>query len=324
MDATPPQDTAPRGALRHRLAGPCDQSPLSGLLARWVQADCVVETAPGPPSACPPGLAGDVRFPNWLRGALGDALMDGASAEARAGRPCPWRPPCALDVLWGETGTVRRGVPIPRPFVVRVDEPAPGGLRITLSLFGFATDWMEDAAAALVRALRHGVGMGPDGARLPLEPGRRVIRTPGPPPLPTVRAAGADEATLSVRILTPLILRRKSTPVLDPLALLTSLSRRAEGFARWHDTALMVDGEALARAAAALTLEADGLAPPTTWSRTSARQPGRRIPASGVVGRLTLRGPGAALTAVAPLLALGGRVGAGGHAAQGQGRFEVL
>ncbi|KAA5603779.1 CRISPR system precrRNA processing endoribonuclease RAMP protein Cas6 [Roseospira marina] len=308
--------------LRQRLAEPVDSTTADDLLSRWFQADIIVRVGLGPPPGLIPGLITDPRLPGRLRGALGEALLAGASAEARRGEPCPWDPPCALDVLWGETGPVRRGVEIPRPFVVRVDPDPPDDARITLSLFGFATDWAEGVAEALVRALRAGVGSGVDGARLTLEPGRRDIVTPEPPTpvMPEVLGPGLGSVALDVR--TPLVLRRKSALVLDPLALLTSLSRRAEGFARWHDTALTVDGGALAETAAALTLDGQELRP-AGWTRGSARQPGRGIPVTGVVGRLVLRGPPEALARAGALLALGGRFGAGGHAAQGMGRYDI-
>lgn len=255
MEGSDARWTTRPNRLRQRLAAPLDHATADDLLARWFQADIVVRLGPG----LTPDRITDPRLPGRLRGALGDALLAGASAEARAEQPCPWDPPCALDVLWGETGTMRRGVEIPRPFVIRVDPDPPDGARVTLSLFGFATDWAEGVADALV---------------------------------------------------------------LDPLAMLTSLSRRAEGFARWHDTALTVDGDALAETASALTLDGQGLSP-AGWTRGSARQPGRGIPVTGVVGRLVLRGPPEALARAGALLALGSRFGAGGHAAQGMGRYDV-
>ncbi|MBB4285425.1 CRISPR system precrRNA processing endoribonuclease RAMP protein Cas6 [Roseospira goensis] len=318
MEGSDARWTTHPNRLRQRLAAPLDHATADDLLARWFQAEIVARLGPG----LSPDRITDPRLPGRLRGALGDALLEGASAEARAEQPCPWDPPCALDVLWGETGSVRRGVEIPRPFVIRVDPDPPDGGRVTLSLFGFATDWAEGVADALVRALRGGLGGGADGARLTLEPRHRAIVTPEPPApvMPEVVEPGLGVVALTVR--TPLVLRRRSALVLDPLALLTSLSRRAEGFARWHDTALTVDGDALAETASALTLDGQGLSP-AGWTRGSARQPGRSIPVTGVVGRLVLRGPPEALARAGALLALGSRFGAGGHAAQGMGRYDI-
>ncbi|SDF10078.1 CRISPR system precrRNA processing endoribonuclease RAMP protein Cas6 [Rhodospira trueperi] len=318
MEGAGARQTNNPNRLRQRLAEPIDHATADDLLARWFQADIVVCLGP----ALAPDRISDPRFPGRLRGALGEALLAGASAEARAEQPCPWDPPCALDVLWGKTGTVRRGVEIPRPFVIRVDPDPPEGARVTLSLFGFATDWAEGAADALVRALRGGIGGGADGTRLTLEPQHRTIITPEPPAPVMPEEVGPGLGAVALTVRTPLVLRRRSALVLDPLALLTGLSRRAEGFARWHDTALTVDGDALAETASALTLDGQGLSP-AGWTRSSARQPGRSIPVTGVVGRLVLRGPLAALARAGALLALGDRFGAGGHAAQGMGRYDI-
>jgi len=122
-----------------------------------VQADIMVRT--DHPAAAT--HAADPALPDRLRGMLGRALMEGASAEALACRPCPWQPPCALDLLFGDHGALLSGrLSMPRPFVLSV-EPFPQDnddrLTLRLSLFGFATDWAEAVAETLVRGLRGGV-----------------------------------------------------------------------------------------------------------------------------------------------------------------------
>jgi hypothetical protein len=77
--------------LARRLLAPAARTPLDRLAEHWVAAT-VEATVPGHGA-----LVGDLVLMNRVRRALGRMLMTGASAEAIAGKPCPWQPPCALD-----------------------------------------------------------------------------------------------------------------------------------------------------------------------------------------------------------------------------------
>lgn len=114
--------------LRHRLRAPQDTDTATSLRARWFQVDITLIIAPERPLS---GLTGaDIaalpQAADRLRGGIGRALMATASPQALADppQPCPWMPPCALDVMWGPMGRVRPGVEIPSPIVVRLD-PRP-------------------------------------------------------------------------------------------------------------------------------------------------------------------------------------------------------
>ena len=52
---------------------------------------------------------------NRVRGALGQALLEGASPAARQRHPCTWTPPCALDLLFRQRplGGLKAGAPPP-------------------------------------------------------------------------------------------------------------------------------------------------------------------------------------------------------------------
>lgn len=190
---------------------------------------------------------------------------------------------------------------------------------MTVCLFGLATDWAEAVADALVKAARGGVAL-PGPARVRWEPLARRQTNPDPPPLPSLSGDGPETVgRVDLMFTTPLVLRRGKALVLSPRALATSLSRRAEGMARWHDAHLLVDGDGLAAAAAAITLDGRAMTL-AQWVRTSSRQPGREIPVSGLVGPLRLAGPAWALETLAPLIALGTRFGAGSHPTLGLGR----
>jgi hypothetical protein len=313
-------------AVRDRLALPPLEGGYRDLLAGWFQSDVVLTIGP----RAPDDVAGDPAAANRIRGAWGRALMETASGPAIAGQPCPWSPPCALDVLFGEMGNVRRGVVLPKPYVVRVDSPCPGWLEVRLSLFGFAVDWLEAAGEALVRAFRHPLSL--DGrARRPYDPYARILEEDiipfasrvTPESLSTLMASTQDgEAAITLVFTTPFCPRRAGDWAFDPLALLTGLSRRSEGMARWHDARLRVSGDALSAAARALTLDVSAMAP-HQWVRPPNRGRDRGIPQGGLLGPCRLTGPAPALAEVLPLLVLGESFGAGSHTALGLGRYHL-
>ncbi|WP_413204161.1 CRISPR system precrRNA processing endoribonuclease RAMP protein Cas6 [Rhodospirillum sp. A1_3_36] len=314
-----PETSASPNPLRWRLGNPNRSVDSANLAREWFQSDIVLTLGPNAPDA----VAGDPAVADRIRGALGRTLMESASGEAISGRPCPWSPPCALDILWGETGQVRRGVPIPKPFLIRVDAPRPGWLEIRLSLFGFATDWAEGIGDALVRTFRNGVSLEGGPHRRPFDPCHRLVETPNPAPCPPPFARSDDVADVSLWFITPVIPRRGNRTALDPLALLTGLSRRAEGMARWHDAALEVQGQALGEAARALRVDPFGLRP-IAWTRPHTRNRSHDIPRSGFTGPYRLFGPSWALAEIQPLLTLGQAQGAGGHVALGLGQYRLI
>jgi hypothetical protein len=306
-------------ALRQRLTQPAHEVSIEALAAAWFQTDITLTLGP----SALPVWAGDPGIADRVRGALGRALMEGASAQALAEQPCTWDPPCSHDVLWNGKGSVRAGVDIPKPFRLSVWPSADAALCVTLSLFGVASDWAEPAAEALVRAFRGGLSLD-GGPRRGWEVVNRTIAAAPPlPPSPfPASSVTSREAGVVLAFHTPFAPRRGDQQALDPLALLTGLSRRAEGMARWHDAHLQVQGQALADAAAALSAD-------TTMLRSCPRlRPPNRgravgIPLDGQIGPYALTGPDDALAQVWPLLTLGTAFGAGSRTSLGYGGYHL-
>lgn len=293
-----------------RLAVPSAALGLDELPQRWFHADIVAVCAP-PRGWTAADLVGDPALPGRLRGAWGRQLLRTASLPAQQGKPCPWSPPCAYDPLFRER-PAQRGLETPKPYVVAVD-PGPAGAAIfRLTLFGFATEWLEAAAEAWTLALRGGVGM-PDGLQAALEPLDRRIGVheslPLPPPPPAV----------VLRFVTPLCLRRGGVAHGDLKSLFSSLSSRVDGMARWLDSDLVADWRGLKDLAAGLHIDATHLTA-TRWRRWSGRQGDAPIPMEGLIGPAVVAGD---LAPFWPLLLAGETCHAGSHAAQGLGRYVL-
>ncbi len=253
-------------------------------------------------------LVANPALPGKIRGALGTALHDAASAEAQAGVPCPWQPPCGYQVLWRKNGELRPGYTLPAPFVIEADA-LEDDLWVTVRLFGAAGDYLGEVADALVRGLR--AGLSGSGR---LEPSRRVMVAQDGVAVPAIRGM----AELS--FVTPVLIRNteKGNHV-DPLALLRGLVDRVDGLARWSGLRLCESARAEALDAIS-TLDGDWRqAELVPWRRGALRQ-GKVLPMGGAVGRVVYRGD---LAPVAPLLAIGELCFAGARAAFGQGRYRL-
>jgi hypothetical protein len=242
-----------------------------------------------------------------LRGALWEDLGSGASADAVAGHPCPWVPPCALDVLWRARDEIRPGYPMPVPWVFETDAEGDD-LLVTLRLFGDAADYLAEASDAVIRGLRRGPsGIGPMEVT-----DRQFGHAAGLPPLT------AQKGVL-LRFVTPLLLRHEQTAHVDPHALLRSLVHRTEGVLWWsgHSIARKIPGLIeLVGQVEGLWLESEA----DSWTRFSNSQD-KRLRMEGMTGLLMLRGP--AISGLADLLAIGSVTHAGGRTAFGQGRFRI-
>jgi len=290
--------------LEQRVRSPHRQLTLSELAGQWFHA-LVAVRAIGAAS-----LAHEPRAPGWVRGAWGEQLKHAASAEAVAGQPCPWQPPCALDVFFRCQGHVTPGLEIAKPYTVGL--AADGGdLIVELRVFGFATDWLETAADALVRSLRQGI-RALDGRQGLTVTSRQTQVFDGlelPPAAPA----------LALEFQTPLLLRRDdpSAPLMP--SLIASLGNRISSLARWQDAGITADWPAIKVAAHALASH-EQFEPYAGHDRSSGRQQGRRIPVEGQRGTLRLAGD---LEPLLPLLAIGQTCHAGSHAALGQGRYRI-
>lgn len=291
-------------AIGLRLLEPADTVTLDRLAQRWFHHQIRVFCRR------PKGLDLGPALPGRLRGGWGRQLMAGASAEALAGHPCHWQPPCAFDVLFRSRPNLG-GLEMPKPYVLTA-EAMGEDIAVTLTLFGFATDWCDSAAEALVRALRQGITTG-DGRCLPLEPIERAIAAGEAVAVPE----GARRVVL--RFATPLQLRRGEAMIAEGPALMSSLANRVSGLARWQDARADADWRGLKAAAAELRYDLSGLRP-VVWQRKSSRQPGRALPMAGLTGAVTIEG---ALDPFLPLLALGETAHVGSHAAIGLGRYTL-
>lgn len=291
--------TTPRGAL-----------PLGDLPGVWFHAH--VETLCPPPRGWTVAdLVDDPALPGRLRGAWGRQLLRTASRPAQNDRPCPWSPPCAYDPLFRDRPALK-GLETPKPYVIAVT-PGPDGLIcLRLTLFGFATEWLEAAAEAWTLALRGGVGM-PDGVQAVLEPLDRRITAheslPAPPP----------PAAVTMRFTSPLCLRRGGSTHAEIGSLFSSLGNRVSGMARWLDAQIAADWRGLKDHAAGLAVDAAGLTP-VFWRRYSGRQGDNPIRMEGMRGAVRIAGD---LAPLWPLLLAGETCHVGSHAAQGLGRYVL-
>lgn len=290
--------------LEQRVRSPYRQLTLSELAGQWFHALVAVRASGAGV------LAHNPRAPGWVRGAWGEQLKQTASAEAIAGQPCTWQPPCSLDVFFRRQGHVTPGLEIAKPYTVGLAAD-DGDLIVELRVFGFATDWLESAADALVRALRQGI-RAPDGSQGLTVADRQTQVFEGleiPPAAPR----------LALEFQTPLALRRDepSAPLMP--SLIASLGNRVSSLARWQDAAIAADWPAIKATAQALASH-EQFEPYAGHDRSSARQQGRRIPVEGQRGTLRLAGD---LDPLLPLLAIGQTCHAGSHAALGQGRYRI-
>lgn len=295
-----------------RLAAPMNVAGLTDLPQRWFHAEVVALCQP-PHGWSVGDLVDDPALPGRLRGAWGRQLLNTASPAARLGGACSWSPPCAYDPLFRDHPALK-GMETPKPYVIAAD-PVPdesGRMALRLTLFGFATDWLESAADAWIMALRSGVAM-PDGLHAALESlDRRITVHEGLPLSPPPAAA-------RLTFVTPLCLRRGGATHGGVGALFSSLGNRLSGLARWQDTTVAADWRGLKDHAATLQIDESGLRP-VAWRRHSARQGDTPIRMEGLRGVVTLSGD---LAPLWPLLTLGALTHAGSHAAQGLGRYEL-
>lgn len=300
---------AAAGAIADRLLAPAETIDPIDLCHRWHRQwiEVVAE-----------GLgrrADDPALPGKVRGALGHALLRGASAAARAGRPCPWTPPCALDVMLREQGRLTPKLMLPRPVVPAVDRRGRD-LVVRLTVFGFATEWMPAAAEALSAAVAEGLARATDDGRPVAIRHRRLGAADG---VDWPEAAEGGDAPVALNFLSPVVFRGPDDGFpADFPGFVANLGNRLSGLARWQDVRLEADWRGLKAAAAAVAMDARGLER-VRWRRRSSRQ-GRTIGMAGWTGTVVLHGP---VWPFLPLLALGATAHVGSHTALGLGRYGL-
>lgn len=301
-----------KGAIGRRLDAPQIAIGLRELAQIWVEHRATWRISGLGALAQDPGLCGRIR------GAFGACLMEGASAPALRGEPCPWTPPCALEALWRKQGRMQPGYDHASPWLIALD-PHAGDLDVTLTLFGFAIDWAAAAMEAMTRALRHCVDWRGETAffvpkiEFAFRRGEAMqgVDLPG---------EAVREAWLT--LLSPLALSGVD-PRERPAALIVGLLARVESLARWHDATILaaVDRKRLGETARALDYDWAQVSP-VVWTRGSRRQ-GRAVPMRGVLGEALIAGADVLPEDAASLLAFAPRCGLGSDLAFGCGRCEI-
>ncbi len=243
-----------------------------------------------------------------FRGAVGHVLLEQASPEAREGMPCPWRPACALDVLWRER-PFTAGMSLPKPVNFAI-EPGRMSTDLVIRLFGLAQGWSTTIAEAAVRAVRKGI-RARNGSVVPCE-----VTDVGTEEIAGLSAPPATFARIEFR--TPLRWRSQTSDGFDPGLFLSMLGNRLSGLARWHGVLLQAPWQDVRTRATDLRWDLDALHP-TDMARRSGRQM-RNFSAEAWSGRIDVTG---AFGFLADLLLLGSLSGAGSNAALGLGVYDL-
>jgi hypothetical protein len=240
-----------------------------------------------------------------MRGAFGTALFDMPAKVTKSG----FRRARAWDVLFAPIVMMSPGLEVPRPAIVRADVTG-GKLIVDVHLFGDAMAWRDDAALALLLALRGGVALSAGGRlRVSVEPDDVVLsRICGVRPIEGVKWA-------AMRLRTPASVRHGRQTINDPLALARSCVRRVQAMACWQGVHVEAD---LAATSGIVADDRDLLR--YQWARHSRRSGDKAIPMAGHLGRLVLTGSLAKLT---PWLMLAATCNTGSHAGLGLGWFEL-
>lgn len=255
-------------------------------------------------------LAHNLDLLRRVRGGIGQVLCEGASPEAIAGRRCPWQPPCALDVLFCEQGRVGAHG-IPKPFVLAA-EPRGRDLVLSLTLFGFASDWSAVAAHALLATVRHRIDW--RALRPDLFMPRLCIAAVDTRAIEGV-SVPAWRDTIELQFLTPMN-AEGDNPLERPATVLARLARRVQGLARWHDAAIAADWPALGVAWGNLAYDIGSLRIERAWRRSGTQARSYEPPT--VSGMLCIVDVPPDLW---PLLAIGQEAHVGKGASEGFGRF---
>lgn len=288
--------------LSERLLRPAMMHSLNTLLAHWFDQTIHLRLEGAGALVDHPALL------NNMRRSFGAALGRGASDAARKGRPCPWGPPCALDVFFREQ-LRSGGQGLPKPFVVRADRDG-ADLIASLRVFGFAADWLLAVESAFIDGLRTVLPWPKLGGAVPNIVDRRIETCEG-------INSGTAPAGVVLEWRTPLDTHRLDV-MAAPWSIFTRLLRRTEGLARWCDTDLDTNEEALEACCRALDYDMT-MAQVGTAEFWSGRDQ-KLVRQAAMRGQIRISGDVGALW---PLLQIGQCIHAGRGAAQGQGRFNL-
>jgi hypothetical protein len=295
--------------IAKRLLNPERRVPLEELAGTW-SAATIEATVAGHGA-----LADDLALMNRIRGALGRVLMQGASRDAIAGKPCSWRPPCALDVLFREQARLGKHG-IPKPWVLALDRRG-FDLIVRITLVGFALEWAGAVAQALAAALQHNIDWKGHGTahevflpkphidRLEVQ-GLNGVMLPRP----------RTSATLD--FVTPLD-AAGDDPLDRSATVIGRLARRLDLLARWMDIQIDADWEKLSQVWNDLDFDAASLSRRAPLDRQSGRER-HKFKVELVQGSLGIAGN---LEPIWPIIALGQMCHVGRKATAGLGRYAL-
>jgi len=257
-------------------------------------------------ASAPAGVGAHIR-----RSFLG-ALGPGASDAARAGKPCSWDPPSALDIFCREQLRGPRGDGLPKPYVVEC-RPDQQDLLVTLRVFGMANDWFMTAAEAMATGMRDIL---PWGRLFPgrTQPPRILSRKVD---VGVLRPMPADARAVRLVFTAPTD-TGGSDPKDRPHRLLTRLQRRVDGVSRWNGVGLADEaGRALAAQLRGFDFDTSGLVLSHYSSPNASRQTRRKATLTGV---LVITGN---IRLIWPLLAMGEACHLGRGAVEGLGAYTL-
>ncbi len=243
-----------------------------------------------------------------LRGAVGEAL------GARFIHPVsdPLDIPGANFLMFRNWETeMAKGLPYPKPFLLQVEQ---GGATVRIRLFGPLMAHASEVSEALTRALTRNERL-PLGRAYSVVARRVFVGQIAPGDL-------SDGENLALWFLTPLSMRHHKVGQDAPLSVLRGIHRRLSGILAWYGIGLPLSVSEMHQILAdrfSGAYWARGAAR-DAWKHPTARQ--RQIfPERGLVGLLNLN---AHCGDLAPFFKLGEVVHAGGKAAIGCGRFEMV
>ena len=292
------------------LVHPPEKAGVHDIFSCWQQRDILIEI---PIEAIPFQLERSEfhALPGRIRGALGQKLMEGASAQALSGGECPWNPPCALDVFFRCQFKMTGGLELPRPFNISV-VCEDNSYFVKLSLFGEAVQYVEVMAECLTASLKRGVFFENRGIT-PLTVANRLIIDA---PLYYV-----DDLPFSaaMNFLSPFCQRNNNELEIKPDSLLVGLLGRIKGIALWHGIEFDIIWKNAKAKFRDVQWDTSHLLH-VKWQRYSSRQIGRTIPMEGMIGPLLMRGD---LRSIIPILLIGERIGVGAHTAHGMGQYFI-
>lgn len=277
---------------------------------------------------------------SMLRGALGHALLRFSPLPHADQQPCALYGSCPYCTLFAALPPpghhLQKLSQLPHPYVV---EPPPGGHQLdagaqfafALVLFGRAVPLWQTVLRALASALQAGLTADHVPCRLldARQDNRQDSLWPGAPQLDplTPPAPVPLGRSVTLRLDTPLCLRRHGRPVRDPRqldarTLLVALARRYQLLLdAWAPgRAPQLDFGQLVVSAASVRLQPGADLRWFDWGRYSQRQR-REMKLGGLLGSLHLQGD---LAPWSGLLHLGQWLHLGRHATFGMGAYQLV